>query len=236
VQQERFLPIEVKNLFGTLRAAFPTAPGNDRSRRERRPRRSDREAVFGRNQWVQQDSVPYDALWIIALGRKYIMQFPQRKLHRLKSWDYSENGYYHITICTHKKRKILASISQTGLDCAVIPTDIGSMVISCWERMERVYPYIKLDCYCLMPNHLHGIIIIDAPEGVEHPGLSELMHGFKSITTREYNKRVSQSDKNTLWQSSFYDEIIRDEEMLYNTRNYIAGNPSKWMEDAMYME
>ena len=163
------------------------------------------------------------------------MALPQRKLHRLKNWDYSQNGYYHITICTYQKQKLLSHIRQDGIDCTVIPTALGEIIKTCWEHMESVSPYIKLDDYCLMPNHLHGIIVIDAPEDMEHPGISELIHGFKSATTRQYNKLVPPERKNTLWQSSFYDEIIKNEEMLYDVRKYIMGNPSKWLADDMYI-
>ena len=52
------------------------------------------------------------------------MEYPQRKLHRLKDWDYSQPGYYYITICTQNKRKILETVRQAGLDTAVIPTEI----------------------------------------------------------------------------------------------------------------
>ena len=160
------------------------------------------------------------------------MPLPQRKLHRLQSWDYTQPGYYHITICTHQKKKLLAHIHQTGLDVSVIPTQIGQIVLSCWRRTEEVYPGVSVDYHCLMPNHLHGIIVIEK-EGIS---LSEIIRSFKSVTTREYNKLVPASEKNTLWQGSYYDEIIRNDEMLYDVRKYIQGNPSKWLEDSLFTE
>ena len=164
------------------------------------------------------------------------MPLPERKLHRLSSWDYHQNGYYHITICTHQKRKLLSTIHQSGTDCIATPTALGEMIKAHWENMVSVSPYIKLDYYCLMPNHLHGIIVIEAPENTDHPSISELIRGFKSVTTRQYNKLVPPENKNTLWQASFYDEIIRNEDMLYQIRKYIEGNPSKWLTDNMYVE
>ena len=164
------------------------------------------------------------------------MALPQRKLHRLKSWDYTQNGYYYITICTQNKRKLLCDIKQDGCDCEVTLTKIGHIVNDCWKKMQQVSPYIKLDYYCLMPNHLHGIIIIDAPEQAKVPGISELVRGFKSVSTRQYNKLVSCQSHNTLWQLSYYDEIIRNEEMLHDIRRYIIGNPSKWLTDDLYIK
>ena len=160
------------------------------------------------------------------------MPLPQRKLHRLKSWDYSQPGYYYVTICTKNKRKLLAKIHGTQTEAVSIPTALGECVLVCWERIEKIYPGVKLDYFCLMPNHLHGIVVIEE-EGIS---LSAIVRGFKSVTTREYNQRVPIAEKNTLWQSSFYDEIIKNDEMLFDVRKYILGNPSKWMEDSMYIE
>jgi REP element-mobilizing transposase RayT len=106
------------------------------------------------------------------------------------------------------------------------------MVLECWKRTEEVYPNIKLDYFCLLPNHLHGIIIIEK----QGTSLEQIIHGFKSVTTRQFNKLVSPEEKNTLWQLSYYDEIIRNDEMLYDIRKYIQGNPSKWLEDTLYVQ
>ena len=164
------------------------------------------------------------------------MEFPQRKLHRLKTWDYSQTGYYFVTVCTHQKQPLLSRLHAVQNEVSVNPTKIGQIVLDCWEKMNTVSPYVQTDYFCLMPNHIHGIIIIDKPESVDAPSLSQLVRGFKSAATRLYNIQVSPAQKNKLWQSSFYDEIIRNEEMLYDIRKYIFGNPSKWMEDPMYVE
>ena len=163
------------------------------------------------------------------------LQYPQRKLHRLKSWDYSQNGYYFVTVCTLHRRKLLCHIRQEGIDTIVEPTSIGNLVLEAWDGLTRISPYVKPDYFCLMPNHIHGIIVIDAPEGTDVPGLDRIVHGFKSVSTRGYNRLVPPEYKNTLWQSSYYDEIIRNEAMLLEKRSYIFGNPSKWMEDPMYI-
>ena len=162
------------------------------------------------------------------------MQYPQRKLHRLKSWDYSQNGYYFVTVCTYNRKSILCKIQQQGFDAITIPTPIGKLVLDAWNGISNASPYIKTDYFCLMPNHIHGIVVIDAPEGTQVPGLDKIMHGFKSVATREYNKLVPPNLKNTLWQSSYYDEIIRNEAMLLDKRSYILGNPPKWMDDPLY--
>ena len=160
------------------------------------------------------------------------MPLPQRKLHRLQTWDYSDPGYYYITICTNNKKKLLSRIQQNGLEAHSVPTPIGKYVLDCWNKIPQIYPHVKLDYFCLMPNHLHGIVILEE----KTTSLSEIIRAFKSVTTRFYNQSAKATDKNTLWQGSFYDEIIRNEEMLLEVRKYIYGNPSKWLEDDLFVE
>jgi REP element-mobilizing transposase RayT len=119
------------------------------------------------------------------------MSLPQRKLHRLKNWDYSQSGYYFVTICTNEKRKYLSAIRQNGMDVTLIPTQIGQMVLDCWKRIEAVHPNVKLDYYCLMPNHLHGILILEE----NSDSLSHIIRSFKSVTTRHFNKLVTDDEK-----------------------------------------
>ena len=160
------------------------------------------------------------------------MALPQRKLHRLKSWDYHQIGYYFVTICTHGKKKQFSHIRSCGIDATLELTPLGKQVEAVWRNTESIYPGIKLDAYCFMPNHLHAIVIIEK----ESVSLSDVIQAFKSVTTRAYNKTVLPENKNKLWQSSFYDEIIRSDAMLYEIRKYIMGNPSKWLEDTLYVE
>ena len=164
------------------------------------------------------------------------MTLPQRKLHRLQSWDYSQNGYYFITICTQNKKPLLSHLHQQGVDTTVIPTQIGKIVTDCWQKMNAVSPYVRTDSFCLMPNHIHGIIVIEKTDDASCPSISQLVRGFKSAATRQYNTLCAPEQKNTLWQTSFYDEIIRNEEMLHDIRRYIQGNPSKWMDDPLFIE
>ena len=162
------------------------------------------------------------------------MDLPQRKKHRLPNWDYGSNGYYFVTICTKDKQSVLSQIKSDVVDTEVILTDLGKYVARCWERAEEVYPHIYVDYYCVMPNHIHGILMIDAPAEECGADLQQVIHAFKSVTTRYYKKTTSNPQK-SLWQSSFYDEIVRNDEMLYDIRKYIQGNPSKWMEDDLYI-
>ena len=177
-------------------------------------------------------------------------KLPQRKTLRLKNYNYSQAGYYFITICTHNKRKILCDISLAKDDALVIPTAIGEKVIKCWQNISRLYDNVATDEFCLMPNHIHGIIVLKDDQqrhitknerqafgmlkNQGQPSSQSIIRGFKSVTTRYYNK-IKGVPRNSLWQKSFYDHIIRNKHDLYYTREYIANNPLKWHLDKYYV-
>ncbi len=167
--------------------------------------------------------------------------YPERKLHRLKKYDYTANGYYFITVCTRNKEKILSSVGNTvlGVPPAIKLSNVGEIVLKAWKRMSEIDSRIRTDEFCIMPNHFHGIIVIDngLADETEHRGrrsLQSLVSGFKSVTTREYNKLINSEKTVSLWQSSFYDTVIRDEAQLFEIRKYISENPIKWKLDKYY--
>jgi len=77
------------------------------------------------------------------------MPLPERKLHRLKSWDYAQAGYYFVTVCTQNKKPILSHLHQQGMDVVAVPSKIGQVVINCWQEMNSVSPYVRTDAFCL---------------------------------------------------------------------------------------
>ncbi|MEG1640917.1 MAG: transposase, partial [Ruthenibacterium sp.] len=130
----------------------------------------------------------------------------------------------------------------------VAPSPLGQKVIACWNNISLLNENIEIDKFILMPNHIHGIIVIknaDAEiakqekmfdfEITERRGrrsLQGLLKDFKSVTTRQYKKMYGVDS--SLWQSSFYDEIIRNQEQYEKIWQYIETNPSKWKEDILY--
>ena len=138
------------------------------------------------------------------------MSHPVRKLHRLQTWDYSAPGYYFVTICTKDRRCVLSEIDNGQLRL----TQIGAIAEKCLLRMEKAVPHVTVDYYCIMPNHIHGILVIGQHPPEAARSLSDLIHGYKSTVTREVNRLVPPEMRNQLWQSSFYDEIIRNDAML----------------------
>ena len=78
-----------------------------------------------------------------------------RKYNRLKGYDYSKYGYYYVTICTYNRVNWFGEIKNGGM----VLNETGSIIQNCWEHIAIKYNNVDLDTYCVMPNHLHGIII-----------------------------------------------------------------------------
>lgn len=182
------------------------------------------------------------------------MKLHDRKLHRLKGYDYSQNGAYFVTICTLNRKNFLCNI--VGNDALVVPTPIGNKVIECWNNIEKLNENIIVDKYCLMPNHIHGIIVISGQEPLEFQkgrhgfetveqmdldrerrgrrSLQGLIKDFKSVTTRFYKQLEDDSSIKSLWQASYYDEVIRNEGHYTRVLDYIDQNPMRWGEDKYF--
>jgi REP element-mobilizing transposase RayT len=157
---------------------------------------------------------------------------------RLRGWDYSSPGWYFITVCTKGLRCFLGDV----VDNQVHLSSVGRIVTEEWQKTARIRPRVKLDDWVVMPNHLHGIIILeesrDVQGDVETPrrgvstlpvlksnSLGSIIGQFKSACTKRIRKAGVQE---FAWQSRFYDHIIRDESSLREVRQYIANNPMKW--------
>ena len=159
----------------------------------------------------------------------------QRKIMRLKDYDYSQPGYYFVTICTHDRQNILGNIVGEGLRALpmIELTDLGQYVEEAVIHLPKIFPQVLIDQYCIMPNHIHGVLILQNAGGHGNPPLHGIIGRFKSYTTYVYNK--NQKNK-PLWQRSFYDHIIRNQKELDEIRKYIQENPMKWYEDKYYTE
>ena len=176
-----------------------------------------------------------------------------RKNNRLKNYNYSDNGFYFVTICTKDKKNIFGQyINPVGAQRAVPETvqektpkininQYGQIVCEEWKNTQYLRNNVKLDEFVIMPNHIHGIIIINdtgtarcAPTGlVRGPvscSLSAIIRSFKSAVTNRINK-LRQTTKLPIWQRSFYDHVIRVDESLYKIREYIRNNPATWDKD-----
>jgi len=146
-----------------------------------------------------------------------------RKKLRLEWFDYSYAWYYFVTICTKGRIDYFWSIEDNRSE----PNDYWNIAKDCWEKIIEHYHGIELDEFIVMPNHIHGIIIV----GNEYfrSDISNIIKWFKIWVTKEI--RQNYGDYEFAWQKSFHDVIIRNQEQLDKTREYIKLNPVKWEED-----
>ena len=152
-----------------------------------------------------------------------------RKQNRLKEYDYSQNGYYFITVCTAEKRKILCDIS-VGANCVrpnITLSKIGKLVDENIGKLNSIYETVCVDKYVVMPNHIHLIVVIQNGRTQFAPTLSRIVKQFKGKITKQVGFCI--------WQKSFYDHVIRDEKDYLRIWEYIENNPAKWTEDKYYI-
>jgi len=173
-------------------------------------------------------------------------QRPSRKSPRLKDYDYSQNGAYFVTICTKNRLPLFGNIRDGEMHTNVY----GDIVWACWEDLVDHYNNIELDAFVVMPNHVHGIVLLydmvvnsdDVGEGfkpspttnaLKRHGLPEIVRGFKTFSARRINERRN-SPGESVWQRSYHDRIIRHEAELNRLRDYVLTNPARWVEDSLY--
>jgi len=113
--------------------------------------------------------------------------------------------------------------------------DAGKMIENTWNNLPKYIPGIKIDCGIVMPNHFHGIIILNNKEIDKRLSLPNVMERFKSFTTHEYIDGVRNFNwepfQAKLWQRNYYERIIRDKRELNWLKKYIKENPGKWDQD-----
>ena len=168
------------------------------------------------------------------------MNYPIRKLPRLKEYDYTTPGAYFVTICSHEKQCVFGRITpgDHGDDARMLYSPIGKLAKACLLEIESHFQSIIIDNWIIMPNHIHMILRVgrEAERIYAFPiaNISTAVGTFKAAVTRAARNACLHSGK--LWQSSFYDHIIRNDEDYQAIWNYISGNPSKWLEDRFYCE
>ena len=167
-----------------------------------------------------------------------IMNLPKRKNIRLKNYDYSSNGMYFITICCKDRINYLGEIcNRTALLQPIVKlSDIGEMISEHWYKLINRYENMLSDKFVVMPNHIHGIIVIDFERAKQSPAptIGDIICTYKSITTKLANKN-NNSPGRTIWQRGYYEHIIRYENEYQKIWEYIDSNPLKWQEDCFYL-
>ena len=164
-------------------------------------------------------------------------ELPKRKPIRIGDYDYSTPGAYFITVCTANREKIFwsdrrcelcspACNTQTGdqrSPLRVELSDVGKIVDAEIQKMNTVYDAVRVDKYCIMPDHIHFILSIDTDENGRTqfaPTISRVIKQFKGSITKQVGRPI--------WQKSFYDHGIRNQQDYDEIWAYIENNPLKY--------
>ncbi|TRU07304.1 MAG: transposase [Microcystis sp. Msp_OC_L_20101000_S702] len=193
------------------------------------------------------------------------MTFDPEKHHRrsirLRNYDYSQPGAYFVTICTYQKQSWFGEIKNGQ----IYLNQLGKIVADEWLKTCKIPPNFKLDEWVIMPNHFHGIVIIndysgddqslgardapldlgarDAPLdlGARDAPLQQKPNSLSSCIAgfkSAVTKRINLLRQNTdtpIWQRNYYESILRDEKYLAVVREYIINNPKNWPNDRDYL-
>lgn len=160
------------------------------------------------------------------------MDLPKRKRIRLPEYDYSTPGAYFVSICTKQRRCILSEIAvgaATSRPPEVQLTALGMVVSSAVSNISSVYPTISIDNYVIMPNHVHLILHIVTDKDGRQIGAPTV-----STVIGQMKRWASMQAGTSLWQKSFHEHVIRNEEDYRQIWEYIENNPARWAEDRYY--
>ena len=195
--------------------------------------------------------------------------------HRAPWWDYGQNGAYFVTICTKHRFPFFGEIQDGQMHLS----EIGQLVQQFWDSIpDHTLPGVRLEAFVIMPNHLHGILVLDRVAGQEplkqqvpvqqmyyqskaeyeahppHPkskhkaarsaffaqvrprkgSLPQILRSFKAVVTKTARQMGLLEEEEALWQSNYYDRVIRNEEEQERIAQFIEANPSQWPKDDYY--
>ncbi|HCU04913.1 MAG: hypothetical protein A2X77_03705 [Gammaproteobacteria bacterium GWE2_42_36] len=168
-----------------------------------------------------------------------------RRSVRLKRYNYASVGAYFITICTHHRIGCLGHIDEGNVSL----TWQGQIVKEEWLKTADIRQGVVMGDFCIMPNHLHGIIMLsESDEGTRQrtptkyekfgkPNINSIptiIRSFKSVATTRING-VRNRPHQPIWQRGYYEHVIRNEEELRSIQEYIINNPLQWSMDRYYL-
>lgn len=169
-------------------------------------------------------------------------------------WDYGRNAAYFITICTANRAHDFGAIAVGRMSLS----PLGNAAAECWNEIPVHFPFVVLGEFVVMPNHVHGIVVIDKPDtaaggglGVETQNLASLQpspsgpqnrfgpqsQNLASIV-RGYKIGVTKFARHNSipfsWQPLYHDHVIRNQDEYSRICNYIHENPQRWVDDRFY--
>ena len=169
----------------------------------------------------------------------YNDKLPKRKQIRLKNFDYSSNNAYFITICTHNRKNMLSHIRR-GDSCGRPKnelTELGEIAYNTISKIKDMFD-VTIDCFVIMPNHIHFVIFIEKRATARvAPTIGRIVGTYKSLVLKEFREICNNKNEimGKIWQRSFFDHIIRNEQEYYEIWKYIELNPDKWIYSKMHI-
>ena len=162
---------------------------------------------------------------------------------RLRGYDYAGQGSYFVTICTQNRARLFGDIANGEMRL----NGFGRAAKAAWEEIPAHFPGVEVDTFAVMPNHVHGIIVIARHTPSPTPRATRASHlrgaagprtgsigaivgSYKSAVSKRIN-RCRGTAGASVWQRSYYEHIIRDDADLSRIRQYIWDNPVRWHED-----
>ena len=171
--------------------------------------------------------------------------FPQRKSPRLSGYDYSQSGVYFVTICTFQREHLFGEVVNGEMRLSAL----GELAHHRWTDQPNHFPDLELDVFVVMPNHIHGLMVLHNPPSVETKrtrqalslpekrvesgSLSAIVGSYKSSVTRIANQTMGIAVPR-IWQGRFHDHMVRSEQTFNTLREYILYNPERWEADTFY--
>lgn len=167
---------------------------------------------------------------------KFDLQKLHRRSIRLKGYDYSQAGAYFVTLVTYQRDCLFGEIR----DAKMALNDFGTIADECWRAIPDHFQLVELGAHVIMPNHVHGVIVIRESVGARHASplqpprgpaprsLGAIVGSFKSAVTKRIGRELNATG---IWQRNYYEHIIRNEKDLQRITDYIETNPLRWNED-----
>lgn len=184
------------------------------------------------------------------------MSHLNRQTTRLPYWDYRNSGAYFVTICTKNKEHYFGEIANGCMQYS----PIGAIADVLWSEIKNRHDNIELGEFVIMPNHMHGIVMLDNDDNLYDDNL-EILHNLNVRTGHALSvlgeNRFQNIGKNSLssiiggyksavskhanrlnlpfaWQARFHEHIIRDEQSFLQISDYVIHNPAKWELDRFF--